>query len=57
MLTDDDIARLVGLPKVIVNQTPSAGYSKRRITTDAAIWNCGRKVIRLRDSLCSSART
>ena len=28
MLTDDDIARLIGLPKIIVNQTPSAGYSE-----------------------------
>ncbi len=28
MLTDDDIARLIGLPKIIVNQTPSTGYSE-----------------------------
>ena len=28
MLTDEDIERLIRLPKIIVNQTPSAGYSE-----------------------------
>ena len=28
MLTEDEIAQLIGLPKVIVNQAPSAGYSE-----------------------------
>ncbi len=28
VLTDDDIARLIGLPKIVVNQTPSTGYSE-----------------------------